>query len=110
MGGDSLATALTDLTPGGVCVTFGNGSRTLTSFHPGDFYHTPGARLQGLRLGNFMIAGTDCGPMLRRLVELVRQERLRPPIDAVVPWTSIGEAAERLSRQGVDGKIVVTID
>ncbi|MBF8185259.1 zinc-binding dehydrogenase [Nonomuraea sp. K274] len=110
VGGDSLATALTALAPGGVCVTFGNGSRTLTSFHPGDFYHTPGARLQGLWLGNFMMAGTDCGPMLRRLVELVRQERLRPPLDAIVPWTSVGEAAELLSQQGVDGKIVVTVD
>ncbi|MFC4118833.1 zinc-binding dehydrogenase [Nonomuraea zeae] len=109
VGGDSLATALTALAPHGVCVTFGNGSRQETSFLPADFYYTPGVRLQGLWLGNVMMARTDGEPMLRRLVELVRQGRLRPPIDAVLPWTSIDEAAGRLAGQGVDGKVVLTI-
>jgi NADPH:quinone reductase-like Zn-dependent oxidoreductase len=109
VGGNSLALALTALAPGGVCVTFGNGSGEQVSFHPGDFYHTPDARLQGLWLGNFMLAGTDCTPMLSRLIELVRRERLRPPVHAALPWTSIGEAAERLAGQGVDGKIILEI-
>ena len=109
VGGDSLATALTALAPDGVCVTFGNGSRTPTSFETRDFYYTPGARLQGMWLGNFMIAGTDCAPMLARLAELVRGRRLRPPLDAVLPWTDIDAAAERLTGQGVDGKIVLSV-
>lgn len=109
VGGDSLATALTTIAPGGLCVTFGNGSGQPTTFDTREFYYTAGARLQGLWLGNFMASGTDCGPMLRRLVELVRQGRLHPPLDAVLPWTSIGEAAERLVGQHVDGKIVLEL-
>jgi NADPH2:quinone reductase len=109
VGGESLSLALTALAPGGVCVTFGNGSQQQVAFHPGDFYHTPGARLLGLWLGNFMLSGTDCAPMLTRLAGLVRQERLHPPIDAVLPWTSVGEAAERLTGQHVDGKVVLEI-
>ncbi|GAA4619709.1 hypothetical protein GCM10023196_000790 [Actinoallomurus vinaceus] len=78
-------------------------------FDPVDFYHTPGARLQGLWLGSFMAAGTDCGPMLARLVGLVSQGRLRSPIDDVLPWTEVGKATERLTGQRVDGKIVLEV-
>ena len=109
VGGDSLATALAALAPGGVCVSFGNGSRRPASFDPVDFYYTPGARLQGLWLGNLMAAGTDCGPMLSRLVDLVRQGRLHSPIDDVLPWTEVGQAAERLAGRRVDGKIVLEV-
>ncbi|GAB3983997.1 zinc-binding dehydrogenase [Actinoallomurus acanthiterrae] len=109
VGGDSLATALASLAPGGVCVSFGNGSRRPAGFDPVDFYYTPGARLQGLWLGNLMAAGTDCGPMLSRLVDLVSQGRLRSPIDDVLPWTEVGHAAERLAGQRVDGKIVLEV-
>jgi len=109
VGGGSLATALTALAPGGLCVTYGNGSRERTSFHPGDFYHTAGARLQGLWLGNLMLQGTDCEPVLRRLAGFVRRGLLEPPIDAVLPWTEVAGAAERLAAQGVDGKVVLEI-
>jgi NADPH:quinone reductase len=110
VGGDSLGTALGALAPGGVCVNFGNGSRTPVTFDPVDFYYTPGARLQGLWLGNLLAAGTDCGPMLSRLVGLVDDGRLRVPIDDVLPWTGVGEAAERLTAQKVDGKIILLVD
>jgi NADPH:quinone reductase-like Zn-dependent oxidoreductase len=56
-----------------------------------------------------MAAGTNCAPMLSRLVELVRQDRLRPPIDDILPWESVGAAAERLAGQGVEGKIVLEV-
>ncbi|GAA4155346.1 zinc-binding dehydrogenase [Actinomadura keratinilytica] len=107
VGGDFLATALAALAPDGVCVSFGNGSGRPAAFDPVDFYRTPGARLQGLWLGNFMTA--DCSPMLRRLAGLVAEGRLRPPIDDVLPWTDIADAAERLVGQSVDGKLVLTV-
>ncbi|HEY8482262.1 MAG TPA: zinc-binding dehydrogenase [Spirillospora sp.] len=109
VGGDSLGTALGALAPGGICVSFGNGSGKPAAFDPVEFYSTPGARLQGLWLGNLLAAGTDCGPMLSRLVGLVADGRLRVPIDDVLPWTSIGEAAGRLMDQSVHGKIIVTV-
>jgi NADPH:quinone reductase-like Zn-dependent oxidoreductase len=108
VGGDTLAQALTALAPGGVCITFGNGSGAPTTFEATDFYHSLG-RLQGLWLGQFVAAGTDCGPMLAWLADLVRQGRLRTPIHAVLPWTDISDAADRLAGQGVDGKIVLTV-
>ncbi|MEU8346437.1 zinc-binding dehydrogenase [Spirillospora sp. NPDC048832] len=109
IGGDSLGTALGALAPGGVCVSFGNGSGTPASFDPVDFYSIPGARLQGLWLGNLMTSGTGCGPILTRLATLVADGRLRVPIDDVLPWTSIDEAVTRLTTQTVHGKLVLKI-
>jgi NADPH:quinone reductase len=109
VGGDTLAQALTALAPGGVCVSFGNGSGRPTSFDAVDFYHTPGARLEGFWLGRFIATGTDWRPMLAWLAELVRRDRLHTPIHAVRPWTEVAEAADRLAGHGVDGKIVLTV-
>jgi len=109
VGGDSLGTALTALAPGGLCVTYGNGSHKPAAFEPRDFFHTPGARLQGLWLGNLMLQDVGCEPELRRLADFVRRGLLHPPIDAVRPWTEVADAAARLAGQGVDGKIVLEI-
>jgi NADPH:quinone reductase-like Zn-dependent oxidoreductase len=109
-GGDSLGTALGALAPGGVCVSFGNGSGEPAAFDPVDFYYVPGARLQGMWLGNLLASGTDCRPMLSRLANLVADGRLRVPIDEVLPWTSIGPAADRLTHRAVNGKLVLRID
>ncbi|QKW38307.1 zinc-binding dehydrogenase [Actinomadura sp. NAK00032] len=109
VGGDSLGTALGALAPGGVCVSFGNGSRTPASFDPVDFYNVPGARLQGLWLGNLLTTPTGCGPILTRLATLVANGRLHVPIDAVLPWTSINEAATRITTQAVHGKLTLEI-
>lgn len=109
VGGDSLAAALSALAPGGLCVSFGNGSGRPASLQPADFYHTQGARLQGLWLGNLLATGTSCSPMLSRLARLVAEGRFQPPVDTVAGWAAVGEAAERLARQDVNGKIVLTI-
>ena len=109
VGGDSLGTALGALAPGGVCVSFGNGSGEPASFDPVDFYSVPGARLQGLWLGNLMATGADCGPLLSHLTRLVAEGRLHVPIDDVLPWTSIATAADRLMDQTVHGKLVLRV-
>jgi NADPH2:quinone reductase len=110
VGGDTLARTLTALTPGGVCISFGNGSRRPTSFDAIDFYHNVGGRLQGFWLGEFVAAGTDCRPMLAWLAEQVRQGRLHTPIHAVLPWTEVAHAADLLAGHEVDGKIVLTVE
>jgi NADPH:quinone reductase len=109
VGGGTLAQALTALNPGGVCVSFGNGSGEPTSFEATDFYHSLG-RLQGFWLGQYLAAGTDCRPMLAYLAELVRHGRLHTPIHAVQPWTEVAAAADLLMGQAVDGKIVLTVE
>lgn len=109
VGGESLAAAMSALAPGGRCVSYGNGSGQPASFDPGEFYHTPGARLQGIWLGNLMAAGDNCTRMLSWLARLVALGRLRPPIDTVLPWISAAEAAQRLSRGEVNGKVVLTV-
>ncbi|MHA6623592.1 zinc-binding dehydrogenase [Pseudonocardia sp. DLS-67] len=110
VGGDTLAQALAALAPGGVCVSFGNGSRRPTSFDAGEFYHTQGARLQGFWLGQYLAAGTDCRPMLAWLADLVGRGRLHTPVHAALPWTEVATAAGLLTGQEVDGKIVLTVE
>jgi NADPH:quinone reductase len=109
VGGESLASAMSALAPGGLCVSYGNGSGQPASFDPGDFYHTAGARLQGVWLGNLMAAGDSCTRVLSWLARLVALGRLHPPIDTVLPWTSAAEAAKRQARGEVNGKIIVTV-
>jgi NADPH:quinone reductase-like Zn-dependent oxidoreductase len=46
---------------------------------------------------------------LARLAHMVAEKRLRVPIAAVLPWTSVDAAAVRLVGQTVDGKIVMEI-
>jgi NADPH:quinone reductase-like Zn-dependent oxidoreductase len=47
--------------------------------------------------------------MLTRLAELVTKGSLRIPICAELPWTRVINAAEQLTQQKVDGKIVLTV-
>jgi NADPH:quinone reductase-like Zn-dependent oxidoreductase len=44
-----------------------------------------------------------------RLANLVAEGRLRAPIDAVLPWTEVEQAAARLIGRGVDGKLVLEV-
>ena len=74
-----------------------------------DTLDVPGARLQGLWLGNLMATGADCGPLLSHLTRLVAEGRLHVPIDDVLPWTSIATAADRLMDQTVHGKLVLRV-
>jgi NADPH:quinone reductase-like Zn-dependent oxidoreductase len=106
VGGDSLATALTTLSRNGICVNYGNSSRQPTTID----VRTSGWPFHGIQciwLGREPILNST--PIFNRLVELVKQDRLRPPVDAVLPWTSVAQAAERLLQLQVNGKIVLEV-
>ena len=106
VGGDSLATALTTLSRNGICVNYGNSSRQPTTFD----VRTSGWPFHGIQciwLGREPIHNST--PIFNRLVELVKQGRLRIPIDTVLPWASVAQAAERLVQQQVNGKIVLEV-
>jgi len=106
VGGDSLATALTMLSRNGICVNYGNSSRQPTIFD----VRTPGWPFHGIQciwLGREPIHNST--PIFNRLIDLVKQGRLRVPIDIVLPWASVAQAAERLVQQQVNGKIVLEV-
>jgi len=106
VGGDSLATALTTLSRNGICVNYGNSSRQPTTFDV-RISGWPFHGIQCIWLGREPIHNST--PIFNRLVELVKQGRLRIPIDTVLPWASVAQAAERLVQQQVNGKIVLEV-
>jgi NADPH:quinone reductase-like Zn-dependent oxidoreductase len=106
VGGDTLAIALAALAPDGICVNFGNSSRQPTTFNVRSA-EWPFHRKQCIWMGREV--PPDCTPVFTRLAELVKQGRLRVPVDKELPWTSIAEAAELLVQQQVNGKIVCTV-
>jgi NADPH:quinone reductase-like Zn-dependent oxidoreductase len=106
VGGDSLAIALTSLARNGICVNYGNSSRQPTTFD----VRTMGWPFHGIQcvwLGREPLPNST--PIFDRLARLVQQRQLHAPIDTILPWTSIAEAAERLIQQHVDGKIVLEV-
>jgi len=107
VGGDTLATALTALATGGICVNFGNSSRqpTILDVRSASW---PFHGIKCFWMGRDPLA-RDCTPILDRLADLVKGGSLRVPIDLELPWTRVGEAAERLVEQRVDGKIVLKV-
>ncbi|MCK1323581.1 zinc-binding dehydrogenase [Bradyrhizobium sp. 156] len=108
VGGETLALALTAVAVDGVVVNCGNSEEQLTSFNAREFFHKANARFEGV-WGARELAN-DCSPLLARVADLVVRGKLNTPIDAVLPWTQIAEAAERLVSGGVDGKVVLTVD
>jgi NADPH:quinone reductase-like Zn-dependent oxidoreductase len=106
VGGDTLSLALTALVRGGICVNCGNSARQPTSFDARELYNTS-AQLRNVWLGAQLVE--NCTTALERLARLVGEGRLRTPIDAVLPWSEVDEAAARLARQTVDGKIVLEV-
>lgn len=106
VGGDTLAATLAALSRDGVCINFGNSARQPTTF---DVRASgwPLHRTQCIFLGREPAANNT--PILTRLIRLVKQGRLRTPIDRELSWTRVAEAAEQLVQQQVDGKIVLNV-
>jgi NADPH2:quinone reductase len=106
IGGDTLSLALTALVCGGICINCGNSARQPTSFDAIELYRS-GARLHSVWLGTER--PQDCRAALVRVANLVAEGRLRTPIDTVLPWTEVDQAAARLVDRSVDGKIVLEV-
>lgn len=108
VGGDTLSLALRALSRGGICINCGNSSREQTSFDALEFYRiTGGGRLHSVWLGTE--PPEACMVALTRLAHMVAEKRLRVPIAAVLPWTTVDVAAARLVGQTADGKIVMEV-
>lgn len=108
VGGAALANALTMLTRTGVCVTFGNSSRTEAPVDAGRFYLTGRPRLEGLYVLS-ELRHVPPSEGLGRLARLVADGRLKPRITLEAPWTDIERVARALVDRKVAGKAVLTI-
>ena len=108
VGGAALSNALTMLTRTGVCVTFGNSSRTPAPVDAGRFYLTGRPRLEGLYVLS-ELRHVPPSEGLGRLARLVADGRLKPRITLEAPWADIERVARALVDRKVAGKAVLTI-
>jgi NADPH:quinone reductase-like Zn-dependent oxidoreductase len=109
VGGPSLATALTRVSPYGTVVSFGNSSNEPTTFDARSFYRRGGPSLRGFFVTHELLEGRIGTVELARLVELVSSGRLRTEIDLLVSWTEAASAVDALLERRVRGKAVLVV-
>ncbi|MGH6966429.1 MAG: zinc-binding dehydrogenase [Phenylobacterium sp.] len=108
VGGVALGHALTMLTDGGVCVTYGNSSHETATFNPMAFFHP---RSNARFVGFFLWPVLDRQPasgLLERLARLADSGALRPRSELVAPWEDVTEVVDRFVRRELTGKVVLT--
>jgi NADPH:quinone reductase len=106
LGGQSLASALSMLAPGGTCVTLGWSVSPAITFDVSKFNATGGATLYGLRMAVELQRRT-ASEDLALLAQLVAKQQLRTPIEVEASWHDIGEIAQRLLQRQFTGKAVL---
>jgi len=109
-GGTALRHALHALAGGGVCVCYGNSTRSETTFDPFSFFFPHGrTRLVGF----YLLPTLEREPAsegLDRLARLVADGVLRPRIEVEASWKEVGSVVERFMRREITGKAVLHID
>jgi len=109
-GGSALATALTLLAPGGLCINIGAAASPEVTFQVR--YHsvfTGGFTLSGFFLPAEVQRRRGATQELQYLAQLVARGRLRPQIGVQAPWTEVAEVVERLLNRHIAGKAVLHI-
>ena len=106
VGGKTLATALTQLTKGGVCVTLGVSAGAEVTFDAARFFRVGRTALYGFIL--FEECGSEpASAGLERLAGLVAAGQLQPRISVEAPWTEIADVAQQLLGRRFPGKAVL---
>jgi NADPH2:quinone reductase len=103
LGGKALESALSLLTPGGICVTLGwsaapAGTATINLIK---FIQTHGTTLYALNLAE--AKSED----LAWLAQMVAEQRLRTPIEVEASWHEIGDVVQRFLQRQFTGKAVL---
>lgn len=108
-GGTALGNVLNRLTAGGACVSFGNSSRSPTTFDTMPFFYPRGgSRLVGFYL--LAVLEREAPAIgLARLTTLVAAGVLRPRIAVEAQWTDIGDIVDRFMRREIRGKAVLHV-
>ena len=108
VGSKTLATALTQLTKGGICVTLGVSAGPEVTFDVGQFFRVGRRVLYGFIL--FEEFGNDpASDGLARLAGLVATGQLHPRISVEAPWTEIASVAQQLLDRRYPGKAVLHV-
>ena len=108
VGSKTLATALSQLGKGGVCVTLGVSAGAEVTFDVGQFFRLGRRSLYGFIL--FEEFGDDpASDGLARLAGLVAASQLRPNISVEAPWTDIASVAQQLIDRRYPGKAVLHV-
>ena len=103
LGGKALASALSLLAPGGICVSLGWSVSPSVTFDASNF---GGVTLYGLRI-YLELQSRAASEDLARLAQLVAEQQLRTPIEVEASWHDIGEVARRLLQRQFTGKAVL---
>lgn len=106
LGGKALASALSQLAPGGTCVTLGWSVSPSVTFDVSNFNVTGGVTLYGLRM-HVELQRRAASEDLAWLAQLVAEQQLRTPIEVEASWHDIGEVAQRLLQRQFTGKAVL---
>jgi NADPH:quinone reductase len=110
LGGAPLATTLTLLAPGGLCVNIGAAANPEVTLQIR--YHsilTGGFTLSGLFLPAEIQRRTDVVQDLKYLAQIVSQGRLCPRIAVEARWTEVAEMVERFLKREIAGKAILHI-
>ena len=107
VGGAALAAALTMLSPGGTCVTFGVSESPTATIASVEFFRIGGVKLYGLILFHELRRVEPAADGLALLAGLVAGRMLRPHIAVEAPWTEIGPVARQLLDRAFAGKAVL---
>lgn len=110
LGGPSLATALTLLAPGGLCINVGASANAEVMFQIS--YHsvfTGGFHLSGFFLPAEIQQRSSVAQELQYLAQMVSQGRLCPQIGMEAPWTEVASVIELLLKRSLAGKAVLHI-
>jgi NADPH:quinone reductase-like Zn-dependent oxidoreductase len=107
VGGAALAAALTMLSPGGTCVTFGISESPTATIASGEFFRIGGVKLYGLILFHELRRVEPASDGLALLAGLVAGRMLRPHIAVEATWTEIGPVARQLLDRTFAGKAVL---
>jgi len=107
VGGDVFASALRELAPDGLLVTFGTSAERTSTIEVATFYVRGGASIYGFIIFH-ELEREPAGAGLARLAALLDAGTIDVRIDDVLPIARIGEAADRMWNRGVTGKLVVT--
>jgi NADPH2:quinone reductase len=111
LGGRALAQAMTQLAPGGTCVSVGVSTGPAGYEVPVDMARmrqAPGACLRILNLYH-ELEREPASLGLQRLVRLVGDGKLTPHLGAEADWSEIGQAAQALLDRQFPGKAVLHI-
>ncbi|HEY4386551.1 MAG TPA: zinc-binding dehydrogenase [Ktedonobacteraceae bacterium] len=109
VGGQVLGNVMGMVAKEGICVNFGNSATPEVTFNLRNFFPIGGVKLYGFILFH-EVKYESAASGLSRLVSLVSDGKLIPPISVEQPWEHIAEVAQQLIARRFVGKAVLTVN